>query len=183
MSSERDFWEKASRENPLHYIATSRTDWKEDEFLADGAWRVSKWVIPWLMQSSIDIARCRFLEIGCGAGRFAYHLAPLVGMYVGVDIAPQHLELARKFLLGRGKICLIRGNGLDLSMIQSGTFDAVFSYAVLQHIYSKITILNYIDESIRVLRPGGGRETSTGWYQLHFGFTYQMAENFSKRSH
>ena len=70
-SSENEFWQGKAQENPLFNIATSLKDWTTEDFLRDGAWRVAKWVTPWLYKSGLDLARARFLEIGCGAGRFA----------------------------------------------------------------------------------------------------------------
>ena len=153
--SENEFWQGKAQENPLFNIATSRTDWTTEDFLRDGAWRVAKWVTPWLYKSGLDLTRARFVEIGCGAGRFAYSIAPHVGSYVGVDIVPEHLQMARTACHELSNASFVQVTGSDLAPIATASVDAVFSYAVFQHIYSKERILGYVDESLRVLRPGG----------------------------
>lgn len=41
------------------------------------------------------------LELGCGNGRWALSLAPLVRHYTGVDVSPKALQIARKNLLSK----------------------------------------------------------------------------------
>ena len=151
------FWDRAAEENPYHYIATRKKDWTVEEFFRDGEWRVHKWVLPWLLSNGLNLKDLTFLEIGCGAGRFGVHVAQHVKKYIGVDISKQNIELFKNHLdsYHSKNIEFIVGDGYSLKEIDDGSVDAVFSYAVLQHIWEKEVILSYLRESVRVLKEKG----------------------------
>ena len=47
------------------------------------------------------------------------------------------------------------GAGSDLAQFADASFDYVYSYAVFQHIPSREVVMNYLAETVRVLKPGG----------------------------
>jgi SAM-dependent methyltransferase len=47
------------------------------------------------------------------------------------------------------------GSGSDLAPFSSEFFDLVYSFAVFQHIPSTAVVTRYLEESARVLKPGG----------------------------
>ena len=91
-----------------------------------------------------DLRGLRVLDLGCGKGRFARHLAGLGSDVVGVDLSPAMLGAAVG--LDRAKASARRLPFAD------GTFDAVVAVEVLEHVGDVRPVLR---EARRVLRPGG----------------------------
>jgi SAM-dependent methyltransferase len=93
------------------------------------------------------------LEIGCGQGRILHGIAPLFERTYGVDISDSMLKLAEAYLSGTG---VSLGKIVDSRFpLKDKCVDVVFSTIVFQHIQDRETILAYLRESRRVLRPGG----------------------------
>jgi len=155
ISKNKEYWENAARENAMFHVASSKTDWKLDEFLNNGKEKVYKWVMPFLLAENINPSDLTFLEIGCGTGRFAFHITQHVNKYIGVDISQGMVDEAEKNLSGFSNKDIMLGDGVSLSKISDNSVDAVFSYAVLQHVYEKEVVFNYLNETLRVLKPGG----------------------------
>jgi SAM-dependent methyltransferase len=63
----------------------------------------------------------RILDLGCGAGRVAHHLAQHAGVYVGVDASAEMVAAAKRRLPG---VDFRESNILDLTFVQS-SFDAI----------------------------------------------------------
>ena len=154
-NTNQTFWNRVAQENPFHYIATSRKDWTSEEFLQDGEWRVHKWVLPWLLSNGLDPKKTTFLEIGCGAGRFGIHIAKVVKKYIGLDISERNIELFKAHLSSFHNVELIVSDGHSLKEVPDSSIDAVFSYAVLQHVWEKEVVLSYLRETMRVLSGQG----------------------------
>ena len=91
------------------------------------------------------------LEIGCGSGYGAVLLATLSPRsYVGLDIMPEQIALARKRLLTGAKFML--GDATDLGCFPDGCKDIVVDFGIMHHIPEwRIAI----KECYRVLRRGG----------------------------
>ena len=97
----------------------------------------------------------RVLNIGCGIGRVDRYLAPFVGELWGVDISGEMIARARARLAGFPNVRLRElGLGEFLSAFESGTFDLVFSFLVLQHM-EREDAFRYLEDAARILRPGG----------------------------
>jgi len=96
------------------------------------------------------------LEIGCGSGGYALHLAEKVGCrLVGLDINAPGVRNANRLALARGLASQARFDQCDVSKelpFEDKTFDAVFSNDVLCHLPARPEILG---EMFRVLKPGG----------------------------
>jgi SAM-dependent methyltransferase len=97
----------------------------------------------------------RVLDVGCGPGTITLGLARAVapGEVVGVDIEPSQVDLARALAdeheMTNLRFAAGRGEALDFP---DGSFDAVFTYAVVEHVPDPLAILR---EMRRVARPGG----------------------------
>ena len=96
------------------------------------------------------------LELGCGSGGYALHLAEKVGCrLVGLDINAPGVRNANQLALARGLASQARFEQCDVSKklpFDDSAFDAVFSNDVLCHIPGRPKVLG---EMFRVLKPGG----------------------------
>jgi SAM-dependent methyltransferase len=96
------------------------------------------------------------LELGCGSGGYALHLAEKVGCrLIGLDINAPGVRNANQLALARGVSSQARFEQCDVSdnlPFDDNTFDAVFSNDVLCHIPGRAKVLG---EMFRVLKPGG----------------------------
>ena len=96
------------------------------------------------------------LELGCGSGGYALHLAEKVGCrLVGLDINAPGVRNANQLALARGLASQARFEQCDVSdnlPFDDNAFDAVFSNDVLCHIPGRPKVLG---EMFRVLKPGG----------------------------
>jgi SAM-dependent methyltransferase len=94
----------------------------------------------------------RFLDAGCGTGRYARVALEHGARVLGVDLSPDGLRSAQEATQSFGEQRLfIRANLLDLPL-RDGAFDVVFSMGVLHHTRD---MGRGFAEFVRVLRPGG----------------------------
>jgi SAM-dependent methyltransferase len=98
------------------------------------------------------------LEIGCGSGAYALHVAKTIGCRVtGLDINPLGIRNANQLALNSGMGEKVRFEVCDVAKplhFANETFDAVFSNDVMCHIPGRSAVLA---EIYRVLKPGVGR--------------------------
>ena len=97
------------------------------------------------------------LELGCGSGGYALHLAEKVGCrLVGLDINAPGVRNANQLALARGVLLHRRVSSSVMFRsslpFDDNAFDAVFSNDVLCHIPGRPKVLG---EMFRVLKPGG----------------------------
>jgi arsenite methyltransferase len=95
----------------------------------------------------------RVLDVGCGTGLLAEHIADIAGPaghVLGIDPLPLRIEIAQS--RARPNLVFRVGNANDLSAIASASFDVVCLNAVLHWLPEKAGPLR---EFARVLRPGG----------------------------
>ena len=109
--------------------------------------------IPRLLELKGDSS---VLELGCGSGGYAVHLAEKVGCrLVGLDINASGVRNANQLAQARGLSSQARFEQCDLSNnlpFEDNAFDAVFSNDVLCHIPGRSRLLG---EMFRILKPGG----------------------------
>ncbi len=96
------------------------------------------------------------LEIGCGSGGYALHLAEKVGCRIaGLDINAAGVRNANELALARGLPSQAHFEQCDASKnlpFHDKTVDAVFSNDVFCHLPGRAKVLG---EIFRVLKPGG----------------------------
>ena len=96
------------------------------------------------------------LELGCGSGGYAVHLAEKVGCrLIGLDMNESGVRTANQLARARGLASQVRFERGDASKnlpFDNNTFDAVFSNDVLCHLPGRLEVLV---EMFRVLKPRG----------------------------
>lgn len=96
------------------------------------------------------------MELGCGSGGYALHLAKDIGCRIaGVDINASGVRNANELATASGLGSKARFEQCDISKklpFDSDSFDAVFANDVLCHVPGRPDVLK---EMFRVLKPGG----------------------------
>ena len=101
--------------------------------------------------------RTDVLDIGCGIGRFATALAPLVRSVVGLDIAPNMIAEARRRCGHLRQVRFSVSNGRDLDGIADASVDLALAADVFPYVVQAgpEAAGELMAEIARVLRPGG----------------------------
>ncbi len=96
----------------------------------------------------------RVLDAGCGPGTITLGLARRVapGQVMGIDIEDSQFQGAREEAIRESLNATFQKASIYQLPFEDGTFDAVFSHAVLQHLSDPLRALT---ELRRVLKPGG----------------------------
>jgi 2-polyprenyl-6-hydroxyphenyl methylase / 3-demethylubiquinone-9 3-methyltransferase len=87
------------------------------------------------------------IDLACGAGLMAPHVAPLGYRHVGIDLNVRALELARE----HGLTAVVRSSVLAVPL-PDGCADVVLAGEILEHLEDDVGVLA---ECARLLRPGG----------------------------
>jgi SAM-dependent methyltransferase len=128
-------------------------DWSAqgDECSQSEVWKQS--LIRGVLQPNIP-GDASILEIGPGAGRWTASLLERARNYIGVDISSTCIEHCRKRFAREPHAQFFVGSGRDLADVATGSIDAIWSFDVFVHI-NAAEIAGYLDDFVRVLRPGG----------------------------
>ena len=94
------------------------------------------------------------LDLGCGLGKIARHLAPHCRELYAADVSAVYLARAKKYLGGFPNVKMQIVNGKMLSPFRDSEFDVVYSMGVFVHI-RKRDVPTYFREVYRVLKGGG----------------------------
>jgi ubiquinone/menaquinone biosynthesis C-methylase UbiE len=93
----------------------------------------------------------RVLDVGTGAGAFAFAVAPHVREVVGVDVSPERLAEARQRADAFPNVSFAEGDARDLPFA-TGSFDVAATLRTLHHLRRPELV---VAELARVTRPGG----------------------------
>jgi len=97
----------------------------------------------------------RVLDVGCGWGSFAIHAAKNYDVSVtGVTLSPPQAHLARELVAQAGLSDRIDISVADYRQLPSGSFDAVASIGMAEHVGENQVDL-YARQLFALLRPGG----------------------------
>lgn len=148
----RRFWDKAARDNAAWHVATGHTE-ENEEFFRQGADETD------LFLNLCDVVvrpTDTVLEIGCGVGRMTRRLSALAGRVTAVDVSQEMLKRCAHNISDQSNVtCLLVPGDGSLREVADNTVQVVFSYITLQHVPSKQAQMLYLEESGRVLTPGG----------------------------
>ena len=116
--------------------------------------------IPQLLALKADSS---VLEIGCGSGGYALHLAEKIGCRIlGLDINVPGVRNANRLAQAKSLASRARFEDQDVSKVlpcEDSAFDAVFSNDVLCHLPDRAAVLG---EIFRLTKPGGRTLFSDG---------------------
>ncbi len=149
-------WNERAREDAHYYVAFGSKDQDQKGFESTAAEVVG--AVEWeLKRFAKDANRrsWRALEIGCGPGRLIKPLSRSFGEIHGVDVSDEMVRIARERLQAIPHAHVHATNGASLNLFADESFDVVYTYAVFQHIPSRDVVLEYMQETRRVLKPGG----------------------------
>jgi SAM-dependent methyltransferase len=153
----RRIWSDFGRRDPLWYVLSSRGrrggKWSEDDFFRTGRHSVDL-VLRSLSDLNIHLKTEVALDFGCGVGRLTQALAEHFELVYGVDASPTMIAHAEAYNR-HGSACRFLVNNVEsLSMFPECSFDIVLSDVTLQHVRPEVS-KHYVEEFLRVLRPGG----------------------------
>lgn len=132
------WWDPQGEARPLHEINPARLGY---------------------VRERCELAGRRVLDVGCGGGLLAEALAGEGAEVVGIDLAPELLEVARLHLLESGRKVDYRLLAVeDLAAQEPGRFDVVTCMEMLEHVPDPGSVIEAIG---RLLRPGGHAFLST----------------------
>jgi ubiquinone/menaquinone biosynthesis C-methylase UbiE len=158
LEQHRKDWEEMSRLDPLWAILTDpqkrNGKWDPEEFFQTGVDEIHDLLLG-LGGAGIEYRTNRALDFGCGAGRLTQALADRFDEVIGVDISQGMLDLAQRYNR-HGDRCRFLLNATDaLPDVRNESVDFIYTNIVLQHLPEPAMILRYLEEFVRILRPGG----------------------------
>lgn len=153
----RQQWNEMASCNPFFSI-TSWPDFEDQEDLdIDFFWKIGelhcKNLLAYLKLN--DTSQMSMVEIGCGLGRMTHYFATRFRNVYALDISEEMVRRAKIYWEKLTNVTFINSSGMDLKPVTDNTVDFVFSFYVLNHVVQPNTVLNYIRETARVLKPGG----------------------------
>ena len=115
----------------------------------------SRYLSPWHRDAQSlapPLADAAVLEVGCGSGDFALHLAGQARTVTAVDFSPAAIEIAQKKRTDVTANVTFQVADAQALPFPDGSFDVIFSCECLEHVPDPRRALA---EMQRVLRPGG----------------------------
>lgn len=121
--------------------------------------------IPWNVEAppaalvelieSGKVQPCKAVDLGCGAGNYAIHLARLGFQVTGIDISPSAIKIAREHAENDGVKCsFLVGDVLGELEEVTETFDFAYDWELLHHIFPDRRG-KYVENVHRLLGSGG----------------------------
>lgn len=149
----RESWEERARSQARDFYVASHPGWRDPARWSAQAERDVE-----LMLYRVDrraLSGWHVLEIGCGVGRLALPLAPLVASYTGVDIAPGMIEEARARCAEARNARFLVSDGAGLPReARERRYELVLVLAVFIHCPRQV-IRSLVRAGYEVLAPGG----------------------------
>jgi 2-polyprenyl-3-methyl-5-hydroxy-6-metoxy-1,4-benzoquinol methylase len=157
-----DTWKKFGKDDPYYgvlsnqkYKSANITDNDLSEFFATGETYVAETLKKIKSFYDSDLSNATILDFGCGVGRLAIPFSFVTkNRTVGIDVSPEILEKAKDHAIEMGakNVEFLLSEGRTLP--NTGKFDFINSYIVLQHIPTKIG-MKIIQQLLDRLEVGG----------------------------
>lgn len=133
------------------------SQWRSPALIARGPGDAARWVLDAVGPAAVGPAGRDVLEVGCGSGYLALHLARAGHRVTAVDPGPEGIDLGRRTLA----LCRQAGEAVDVRYQEAEflewddggvTFDALVFNLSLHHIED---LEGALDKAVRLLRPAG----------------------------
>lgn len=135
------------------YAEVRREAWGEQ--IGQNSWLTRDELERFIGQLQLD-GSSRVLEIGCGSGGPALHLARLIGCeIVGVDLHEDGVANATRMAREAGldaRVSFVRADASEALPFASGSFGALLCVDTVNHLRDRARVF---DEWVRLLAPGG----------------------------
>jgi SAM-dependent methyltransferase len=153
-------WSKLGQAEPYWSVLTdegfrsaSLDEARIEGFYATGAEELEAFEAACVRNSLPNTRQATVLDLGCGVGRVGEHFARAYEGYIGVDISPSHLDLARQRFSALGltnaKVMLLAD-----FLAARPQFDVFFSVLALQHSPPPV-MQHLLQVCLGRLQPGG----------------------------
>jgi SAM-dependent methyltransferase len=154
-------WSRLGESDPYWSVLTAEKYHKNvitgrdlEQFYCSGARDIAELEAACTRNDIVIDHNCTVLDLGCGVGRIGEHFARRYAHYVGVDISPAHLQLARQRFrdqsIKNAKLALLP----DFLDDNTSSFDIFYSLITLQHSPPPV-IFYQLRHCLTRLRPGG----------------------------
>jgi SAM-dependent methyltransferase len=158
LTEEKRNWEDFAAQDPF-WAVLSQPDrkygkWDRDAFYDTGEAQIAE-VMDHAARFERPSAFGDALDFGSGVGRLTRALAARFDRAVGVDISQTMVDNATRLNEDVPNVSFQVNDRSDLQLFDDASFDLVNTRIVLQHLPDRATILGYLGEFLRVLRPGG----------------------------
>lgn len=158
LAEEKRNWEDFASQDPFWAVLSQPEHkyggWDRDAFYRTGEEQIAE-VMDHAARFDLPESFGKALDFGSGVGRLTRALAGRFESAVGVDISQTMVDNATRLNEDVPNLSFQVNARADLSVFADGAFDMVNTRIVLQHLPDRETILGYVAEFLRVLRPGG----------------------------
>lgn len=150
-------WETLAQQDPMWAIISDPSkkgrQWDPAAFFQSGEAAINH-LFGEIAQLGFSLDRGKALDFGCGLGRLTQGICKRFAKTYGIDISPTMVAEAARYNRCGSACEYVVNDSNDLRRFDDDTFDFVCSSLVLQHIPPEASRI-YIEEFVRVLRPGG----------------------------
>ena len=150
-------WDRLAGEDALWAVLSDDQKrggkWDVEEFFRTGQTEIEGLLLK-MEHLSLPFRRDKALDFGCGVGRLSQALASHFKEVVGVDIAPNMIQLANRFNQHGSACRFVLNQQPELRQFESAQFDVIYTNIVLQHMQPRFA-KRYIKEFLRLLKVGG----------------------------